>query len=253
MKHELSNEELELFIQRCVDGELSEEQHHDLIRHLDNLQTHSGWRLLAIAFMEEQIFACVFRDQPQPTSRLADTEKLEHHQPQLQTSKPDKRDSLRYSGLMVTTALGLLLGLSFNGIQFAPREGQVAVEEMSAIPTSSDTETQPVRNSQAFSETLLPSQTSRTPQNRAQTPIRVVNESYPYPNDLILPGMESLEVPATEMFYDEPMLPPEVRRHLESLGYAIERRARAYRVPLENGREVIVPSETIRVRYANDR
>lgn len=252
MKHEYTTEQLELFIQRCVDGELSEEQHHELIRYLDNQTTHSGWRLLAITYMEEQVFACVFRDEPQ-TTFIAEMKELEPSPSPQQISKPDKRDSFRYSGLMMTTALGLLLGLSFNGLQFAPREGQVVVDEMSDVPTPIESEPLPLQNSQVFSETLRPSPAPRMAQRHSQTPVRVVNDASPYPNDLILPGMESLEVPATEMFYEEPMLPPEVRRHLESLGYAIERRARAYRVPLENGREVIVPSETIRVRYANDR
>ncbi|HAD58628.1 MAG TPA: hypothetical protein DCG12_05260 [Planctomycetaceae bacterium] len=54
------NERDEILIQRCVDGELSSEQRHELLQRMEEA---AGWKHLACSYMEDQLFAVAGTDQ----------------------------------------------------------------------------------------------------------------------------------------------------------------------------------------------
>ena len=54
------NERDEILIQRCVDGELSSEQRHELLQRMEEA---AGWKHLACSYMEDQLFAVASTDQ----------------------------------------------------------------------------------------------------------------------------------------------------------------------------------------------
>ena len=47
-------------LQRCLDGELSEDEQHLLLRQLD--RSPDGWRVVALAFFEHQLWTQAGRD-----------------------------------------------------------------------------------------------------------------------------------------------------------------------------------------------
>ncbi len=57
-----STEHLELLMQRAADGELSEEQRHELMELVEHHP--DGWRQLACRFLEEQLFSQSMRQTP---------------------------------------------------------------------------------------------------------------------------------------------------------------------------------------------
>lgn len=73
----MNRNEHELVIQRCVDNELNDADRQALMQRLDADQ--EGWRLLACAFMEEQLFERAIRSEDTPVrpQRL--------HAPQVET------------------------------------------------------------------------------------------------------------------------------------------------------------------------
>lgn len=86
-------------------------------------------------------------------------------------------------------------------------------------------------------------------QNQAQVVSRqVIDQNVEESPPREAPTFDIYEIPSDEMFYQEIVMPADLRQQIENAGYVIERKSHRLRVPTENGREIIVPSETIRIR-----
>lgn len=195
--HDLPNHDLTL--QRCVDGELDEALQVKLIKELDAATDQTGWRELALQYMEQQVLRDTFSDsQPSSAAHTAENRVVTDLQP---------KRRLHFTKLVSTAtalALGLVLGTNLNSkspLQVQPQLAETQVAEVS-----------PTRISPTF-------------------------DIYEYPSD--------------EMFYQEVILPADLHRKIEDAGYVIERKCRSFRVPTSDGNEIMVPSDTIRIRNMN--
>lgn len=216
----------ELLFQRCVDGELQEIEQVDLIQHLDNSADQQGWRSLALQFMENQFLNQYFSQDCQFCQNVSEVDNARLDVPAESYSNETSQDRSRQMAfpvkMVLSVAAGLLLGLSLNYLNS---------DSLAPNVTSSKG---PLKNS---NDNVVFSGSS-------QGNTRVVSNPGP-------PSFEVYEFPEGEMVFHEEIVPPEVSRYLEEKGYVIERRSRAFRLPLENGREVIIPSDTIFVRQSH--
>lgn len=98
------NEHLnERLLQRCVDGEMSETEQQEFLRSLD--RTPSGWRELALAYVEQQLWSQAGRawiDEPEPAAALDSV------------TPPGRAASWLRSTVLVASSL-LAVGLGYLG------------------------------------------------------------------------------------------------------------------------------------------
>lgn len=69
MNNHMDHRSTEMAVQRCVDGEMSETEQQEFLRSLDQSPSTSGWRDLALAFVEHQLWSQAGRawiDEPAP-------------------------------------------------------------------------------------------------------------------------------------------------------------------------------------------
>lgn len=105
----MSHLDLELDIQRCIDGQMPEADQQALLRKLEGLP--DGWRKLSLAFVENQVWSQVIEKGPVAAVKPAD-------QP-----RPRKRAPLAMWGkVSASMAAGIVAGLMVHN-QFAPQRG----------------------------------------------------------------------------------------------------------------------------------
>lgn len=103
----MSHLDLELDIQRCIDGQMAEADQQALLRKLEGLP--DGWRKLSLAFVENQLWSQVIEKGPVAAPKPAD-------QP-----RPRKRAPLAMWGkVSASMAAGIVAGLMVHH-QFAPQ------------------------------------------------------------------------------------------------------------------------------------
>lgn len=229
----------EAILLRCVHGELSLEQQVALIQKLEVTSNEAGWRLLCLRFLEHQALETFFRSELDPPeaslSKELPVELAVASRQSLTVVSPRRSSRVSAPSLVATAVLGMLLGF---GIAMNFRNPDV-----NGLAS---------RDVREFSS----SEAGAYPTNRVvDTPGRALGTNRPAGGDVHYADMHHvvpMELPAAEMYYREVLLPEEVQRQLRRMGYAIERRSRAYKLPLDNGREVIVPSDTMHIRYVNN-
>ena len=101
---DVMNERDEILIQRCVDGELSSEQRHELLQRMDEAD---GWKDLACCYMEDQLFAVASTDHTAASVSPAD----------YKTDTAERRKHWFHHPAMsvaLTACVAFLLGLVIN-------------------------------------------------------------------------------------------------------------------------------------------
>lgn len=87
----------------------------------------------------------------------------------------------------------------------------------------------------------------------------VANAAVPpdYELDLQVDGAGAVKVPiyhpshiTPEMLEQRPVVPRELRERLQRQGYAIDQHREYMLIPLEDGRRVLIPQDSVKVRYA---
>lgn len=105
----MSHLDLELDIQRCIDGQMAEADQQALLRKLEGLP--DGWRKLSLAFVENQVWSQVIEKGPVAAPKPVE-------QP-----RPRKRAPLAMWGKVTASmAAGIVAGLMVHN-QFAPQRG----------------------------------------------------------------------------------------------------------------------------------
>ena len=113
-----SNTDLEQQIQKCVDGELTQNEQRELFAILDKNQDQSEWRTLALAFVEDQIWGremrqldIGLRSEPDSTMlmRAESFSESAVHPADNNSSKSSRQSAGRFP---LTTILGLLIALT---------------------------------------------------------------------------------------------------------------------------------------------
>ena len=218
-------------LQRCLDGELSEDEQHALLRQLD--QSPNGWRVVALAFFEHQLWTQAGRDYihepPPPVVAPAD--------PEPQT----RRDYswFRHTALAACTLIAVGLGYLGGTQRYWPG---------GTSPTTSP----PMA--------LAPQPASMLEQDRSKPPLAPVPRKRLPPSQFVrvMPPDENSQ-PITLPAYDaevlrqhgplpQPQLPAEFLQSLRDQGVQVEQESHLYRMPNSQNRNLVVPVNTIQFR-----
>ena len=219
-------------LQRCLDGELSEDEQHALLRQLD--RSPDGWRVVALAFFEHQLWTQAGRDYiyepPAPVVAPADPE------------PETRRDHswLRHTALAACTLIAVGLGY-LGGTQ-------------RYWPGHSSSESSP---SMAHTEVHLPSveenkeseQALVLPPRKKPAPVQFVR---------VMPSNENGQ-PIMLPVYDaevlnqlgpltQPQLSTEDLQNLRDQGVQVEQESHLYEMPNSQNRKLVVPVNTIQFR-----
>jgi hypothetical protein len=246
----MNNEDRELRIQRCIDGELPEAAQQELLSELDG--TPDGWKQLALAFVERQVWM-------QACTTLASDAECGASKPQTKNRSTTKNHSASFrwtavAGLLVALGVGFSTGHRFGR---RPSEG-LLVRQTDGTSSSAEAASPSV----AIADSDSSGATSpRIISGRPTRAIPVSNRPlYPASGMLELPvsdsSEQSLQIPVYERStlpdasrVNPAMLTEEQQRRLERLGYRLDRRQQLITVPLEDGSQIVVPVETLGVRY----
>jgi len=239
----------ELKIQRCVDGELPEASQHELFAELEHMP--GGWRQLALAFVERQVFqqACgEFAVPPVREAAVAAKFRL----------ADGPMSSFRWTavaGLLVALGVGFSAGRVLDrrpsgGTSAIALNGQTGpFEAASSEATAADHELP--RGVQIRSPAIGSTQFAKSSQPRsALTRLLTlpVGQDGEHVESLQIPVYEPDTLPALEP--SEPrVLSADLERRLRDAGYRLDRQSRLLSVPVEHGGSVVVPVKSYGVRY----
>ncbi|MBX3442059.1 MAG: hypothetical protein KF774_06610 [Planctomyces sp.] len=255
----------ELRIQRCVDGELAEQDQRSLLQELD--QAPEGWRQLALAFVEQQVSraACGVYLQEQPLPAAASPPSAAAH------SGRRAAASFRWTavaGLLVALGVGVSAGhwlgrrppegavytTAFQPPEERLRDAQLASGEGAAHAdprheggarngalAGARTNLVSGRNVPAF-----PATTRRS--SGQPMLVRFASDGAAGEESVQIPVYEPSAFPAASE--EQGILSAAQEERLEELGYRLDRRTRVMELPLEDGRTILLPVNTYGVRYS---
>lgn len=219
-------------LQRCLDGELSEDEQHALLRQLD--RSPDGWRMVALAFFEHQLWTQAGRDYiyepPAPVVVPVDPE------------PETRRDHswIRHTMLAACTLMAVGLGYLGGTQRFWPGGSSPGISpSMALAPEPLPSEELPVVTKPA----PIPSARRRT---------------VPFTHVRVMPSGENSQ-PITLPVYDvedmdrlapiaQPQLSAEVLQNLRDRGIQVEQESHYYPVPNSHNRKLVVPVNTIQFR-----
>lgn len=222
----------ELDIQRCIDGELSDEERSQLLLRLEN--SDRGWRDLAIAFVENQVVsqACGLAVQPTQVRKTVSSVAV------LAAPSP-KRRRFAPPAWSVTVAAGVV------GVGLGLLAGMRSASEATFVAASPD-----------FAEARSEDEGGRRDNLEhgldGAVPQPVMNMEFADASGdathWTLPVYDVQEV-GQDYWQAGDVLPEEIRRDLSRLGYRLDQERQFYSIPLDDGREIAVPVDTVQVRY----
>ncbi|HWL09019.1 MAG TPA: hypothetical protein VNQ76_11460 [Planctomicrobium sp.] len=230
----------ELTLQKCVDGELSEVERHSLLTKLNQAHSLDHWRNLALSFVENQVLSKAFESegtQPVPLSKAASHKPIWHRQVQ------------PWVAVAASLMVGALMGV---GGHFWLRTDEPFTDQNLAQSE------QPAQSlDSAATDTIFPQSTPHGPHSRPN--IGGPGSSVPVMNVNLgrrggSTGRISVPVYSPEHLHPIPPvgpltnIPEDVQRMLEADGYVLDREHHWCRRQLEDGREVLIPTETVRVQ-----
>lgn len=202
----------ELDFQRCVDGELSDIDQQALLSRLE--QTPEGWRTLALAFVEQQVWGqgCRALVESSPSSAQLPARGLV---------------PAWTRWLTMAVALAMAVGLGFAaGLQSRP--GPVVADRSSGGPVG-----EPGPGPQ------------RTPQPVMNLEFVGNSESSP---QMTIPVFDRQDL-GPDYWEEQELLPSDVRQALSQRGYDVRQQREFVSIPLDDGRQVAVPVDTVLMTY----
>lgn len=226
----MSHQRDELLLQRLVDGELDEPQQQEFLAQLDH--EPSGWRRLAVAFVETQIWARAYRE----AIGVAD--------PLPAVAPPSTRPKLRplailsaAAALLVAWALGAWQGAWWGAS--AAKAPQVA--DQRKLPADQE-ESPPARSH----EERLPAG-PRQPPEKLRLYLGDASSDAPRTVDVPLIPFSQL----SKGGYPSPnaAIPEPVRETLTRYGYRVHRHTELLQLRFEDGRRVILPVDYVRLAH----
>lgn len=216
----------ELELQRLVDGELTDQEQQELLKACDAMSGGQGWRQIALAFLENQIWGSALQ---KFSSGNLDRAGNQGEQPV--TSKA-ARTARHAVWPWYSIAAGLMVGLlsGWTILQFSPQSATPQIAE--ANPRTEDPSIDGQRRFEP--ETLKP--------------LMAVDVQGADGSRQRLPVFHPDDARNLPLFSEQSQLSPEVIRQLESNGYTFDRQRYFYKLLMKDGREVIIPSERFQIR-----
>ncbi|TWT56850.1 hypothetical protein KOR42_02050 [Thalassoglobus neptunius] len=258
----------DVVIQRCLDGELSEPEQIELIRQLDAAPNQSGWRKLAIEYLENQLFRTALQqrsEQPiaQGTKSVAPefSPEATSASPSPEATKINSSEQSRSSTsglhrILPLVAASLMIGLFSGGfgvhlasnsspsIQAVDPSQPRGTFDLGAIKDGIESGAiavgtgHPLRNggwglNQGAGRNELPP--GQVPSGVPDFTHLVKNQNEPSPNRSLVP-------------FTNQDVPLDWREQMERSGYELKRSPqRSFRVNLGNGRQAIIPGHNVQV------
>jgi hypothetical protein len=210
----------ERLLQRCVDGEMSESEQQEFLRSLD--RSPSGWRDLALAYVEQQLWSQAGRawvDEPEPVAALDSV------------TPPNRAASWLRSTVLVASSL-LAVGLGYLGGTYW-RPGSASSSNLAAITPSQSGQ--------------LANQTVRDPLQPGRVDSAVMRVE--------MPGQtgEAVSLPVYDIADLVPnWSDPEVRndqQNLKDRGIRLNARPKFYTVPVDDRRQLVFPVHEASQRF----
>ncbi len=223
-------------LQRCVDGELSAAEQQALLRQLE--RSPAGWREVALAFIEHQLWAQAGHDylhEPSPPQAVAET-----------PEPPVRADRSRLRNVMLVASTLLAVGLGYVG-------GSRSFWSGGASPSTSVVTSQKPDNSQhkdmalASTNPQVPPRLEKKRDRRTLIPVMQV-EVIPEGQNaqpIKLPVYDADELAACGP-WTPPQLPADVLQRLKDQGVQVQQESHFYSVPNKQNRKLIVPVNTVR-------
>ncbi|MEW4489371.1 hypothetical protein AB1L42_14915 [Thalassoglobus sp. JC818] len=257
----------DVVIQRCLDGELSEPEQIELIRQLDSEPNQSGWRKLAIEYLENQLFRTALQHRAeQPIAKVATVPAPEISpeatsiSPSTAPPKVNSSDQSRSSTpglhrILPLVAASLMIGLFSGGF------GVHLASNSSSTPPADPSQMAGTFDLGAIKDGIesgaiavgtghplgnggwgLNQSAGRNELPPGHAPSGVPNFTHLVGNRNEPPPSRSL-VPFTSQ--DVPL---DWREQMERSGYELKRTPqRSFRVNLGNGRQAIIPGHNVQV------
>ena len=245
-------------IDRMVDGELSDEQQRSLLKGLED--SPSGWKTLALAYVEAATWKSHFAPQPtnvdsekdspppypteMPTVQAATSESLT-------SERPDSRNESSATNVFAVVAVLLVFGLGIwlgrTQIEDPARRSQIANNATPAEDVPKNTSPQPAPDeltivSDQHSATSIPESVQVVYSDGQSDVLRVV--------DVPLAASVALESPQQfDEFWSRrnSLIPPELRAELEQSGHQIRESRDFWPAQLPDGRAVVIPVSQVHV------
>lgn len=203
----------ERLLQRCVDGEMNETEQQEFLRSLEHFPT--GWRDLALAYVEQQLWSQAGRawvDEPEP---LAAPDSM---------PVPSRGASWLRSTVLVASSL-LAVGLGYLGGTYW-RSDSVGSPNLAGTSRANSSEL----------AVSIPGQTQHSPGKIGSSVVQV---------EMPGPAGEAVTLPVYDV---EDLVPnwsdPEVRNYQQNLrdqGIRVNARPKFYTVPVDDRRKLVVP------------
>ncbi|WP_437185654.1 hypothetical protein SH668x_002766 [Planctomicrobium sp. SH668] len=229
----------EILLQRCVDGELTEQERAELLRALQSQGTLENWKALALSFVEHQVFSKVFSDGSAFEQSIS-----------FQLTSPNQVATPTAPGVQtqwfhrrlrpwVSIAASLLLGLGVGYVSNAVlKDGDnlsmpVASHESNPAP--------PPNSANGFAAAVAPNRYVPISTAHISTAGNEKSES------VSVPLFSVADWNAMNQERDVMELPDDVHRVAKERGLRLHRSPQWHRSRLSDGREVWVPVETIKV------
>lgn len=217
---------------RLVDGELSPDEYRQLLTSLDD--EPGGWRRCALAFLEAQALRSAMGSILVQSERDGMTQ--QSVEPQTLQSKVHPQSSWLSLALMVLVAFGLggMVSLSMLRLQ-----NQGGTETQIAVPHGSNGNVA----GESLVETKAPSKMPRDPRNMTL----VVDVPSIGQRQVEIPVYDPRQTSPDEVWQQNPLFSEDLVRALRSRGHDVMRSRSLLPVPLDDGRNVVVPMEEIQI------
>ncbi len=247
--HSPSGENLQLQIDRLVDGELSPADSRALLKTLE--ENPSQWRALALAFVESQAFSADFADLASPANHAAGFSA----DAKVTAIRPAAARSLWSNAALVTAmAASFLLAFTLSAAAYWGLRGVqgVAPPEMVAQPADDLPEKRPrlaedkPRNKSNL-DTPVPNKITPATDVQSDSLTLIVDQT----GDRVeLPVYNTSRLSIDEIqqqWAQVSTVRPELVRKLEAEGHAVTLRTHLRQVWLEDGQLLVVPIEELEV------
>lgn len=212
----------DITLQRCVDGELSEPEQQALLCQME--QSPQGWRTLALAFVEHQLWAQAGREWVnRPVVG-----------PVLVTPVSQRKNSWARTAVLAASTL-FAVGLGYLGGNWSLRDGRESpVPGLAGNPGSISTVAPLVPVSAVEPDSLSPVMMVDWIPEEGASPVR-------------MPVYDAATVQRLGRQL-VPRLPESTRQQLEELGIQVNEEPLYVPVPIETHRNLVMPVNTVKLR-----
>jgi hypothetical protein len=223
---------------RLVDGELSEQERRELLAGLDD--EPGGWRRCALAFLESQCWKQAFGMMTQARAPIT---------PQTKAARPRQARWTGHLGTVLAMAACFLIAFWVGSALHQTGHGQLSV------PSAPSGELADAHRSVTLPVTKASDRSLASV--AGANPWRMVTVAAP--SDVANAG-SAIHLPAVERDNIDPewvrsvpsAIPDNVMRALSRTGHQVEQHRDLFPVPLDDGRQLVVPVDRVNVHYVGN-